>query len=186
MQRKCGRVGRLLDRELICLKTIQVAGKGGLSSSHIGRDWGSSGNSRSFQGPKSVTWGHIVAPTSLAGTRSSCIGSPQIPVSPLTPFLPGLQGPLAAHTFFPNPLSKLEEPLLRGLPTSLSSREAPVDPRGAQFYLSFHGPPSLTHLCLEEAPYTEELPAPAADKPPGWVFHSLPPPLPISLQLPIL
>lgn len=115
-------LGGFLDRKLICLKTVKVAGKGGLSSSYIGRDWGSSSNSWSFQGPKSVTWGHIVAPTSLDGTRSSCIGSPQIPVSPLTPFLPGLQGLLAAHTFFPNPLSKLEEPPLRGL------REEPCPP----------------------------------------------------------
>lgn len=48
-------LGGFQDRELIYWKIIQVRGKGGLSSSHIERDWGSSGNSQSFQGPKSVT-----------------------------------------------------------------------------------------------------------------------------------
>lgn len=71
-------------------------------------------------------------------------------------------GTLTAHT---DPHSKLEEPCPQP-----KLGEAPGHPRKPQLLLSL--PP---HTCVWRRHLrTEELPAPAADKPPGWVFQPLP------------
>ena len=133
------------------------------------------------QAPKMSPEGHALAPASLSGSLS-CTGSPQTPISPVTPFLPSLQGPLAAHTdtAFPKPHPQAgESPMQRSErgalpPTSLSSRK-PQDTPGEPSFFSFPTTPHPPHTCVwRRHLYSEELPAPAADKPPGWVFHPLP------------
>lgn len=123
-----------------------------------------------------------------ACSRPASLGTPALPTdSRGTPVGPSLisarpPGPLMITQ---SPHSKLEEPPLRALreepcPSPAKLGEAPGNP---------HSPcsPHPPHTCVwRRHLHTEELPAPAAGKPPGWVFHPPrpPPPCPSSCSCP--